>query len=169
MEEKSNHKSLFMIIILLLVVLLAAIAVAVVFIVRSNQDAIKNAANGQQEYTQGVVTITPADITPINLKDAISTNLLRSPDGSEHAIRLSVGVGVSDLDKKASAALITLLTDKEVIWRDVVLGLVRDNTKEDLEAPGGREQLKNDIKQKLSALYDTNLIVEVYVSDMIFQ
>ena len=163
-----NNKLMFIIIIALLVVLIGAIGVAAFLILRSNNNNAGEESEGTVVASEDV-RLTPKDITIVNLNEAISTNLLKGTDSKDHVIRLSVGVGVVNTDKKVSEELIALMTEKEVIWRDVVLGLVRDKTKEEMEKVDGRDTLKEEVKTTLQSLYDTNLIVEVYVSDIFIQ
>lgn len=101
--------------------------------------------------------------------EAIVTNLLEGPDGKKHVIKIKVNLGVnaSKKNKKDADALIATLTAQTVFLQDTVLGICRNKTFEELKRNDAQALLANEILLKLSDAFDTKLIAEVIINELI--
>lgn len=101
--------------------------------------------------------------------EAIVTNLLEGPDGKKHVIKIKVNLGVnaSKKNKKEADALIATLTAQTVFLQDTVLGICRNKTFEELKRNDAQALLANEILLKLSDAFDTKLIAEVIINELI--
>ena len=101
--------------------------------------------------------------------EAIVTNLLEGPDGKKHVIKIKVNLGVnaSKKNKKEADALITTLTAQTVFLQDTVLGICRNKTFEELKRNDAQALLANEILLKLSDAFDTKLMAEVIINELI--
>lgn len=161
-----KNKLMMIIIIVLLVVLLASVGVVSVFAFRMIT------ANGSEveENTPKPVVVLPIDkIWTYNLEDKISTNLTPGEDGSnKHVISVGVTIGVngSNAKDKAYTALIELIPTKDKVIASEALNVIRKKTYEELNTPEGQEILQDEILTRLQEVFDTNLIVTVYLYSM---
>ncbi len=158
--EKS--KIMFIVIIALLVILIGIIGfISFKAFSMLNADAETTAPPVEQS---NYVAIT--DIQTVALTSPISTNLKTGPSGLEYSIRVSVAIGVNMTDKDNSANLVTLLTEKEAIVRDICLSVITNMTYEELKAGDSQAILSKAILLRLQEDFETNLIYDVYVSDI---
>ena len=158
-----KNKPLMIIIIALLVTLLGAVGFASVFLLkisdRYTEGTVKPAETG--------IRLTVDQIEKVPLSSPISTNLY-SVNGVEHYVKINLSIGINNTDKKASPGMLESLNRNEMVTRDIVLSILRNQTFDDLSLPEGQELLKDHIKTRLQEEYDTNLIVQVYISDLAF-
>jgi flagellar basal body-associated protein FliL len=115
------------------------------------------------------VQLSINQIEKIPLAEEIATNLKRSENSAEHYVKIKLSIGVNNTHKKESPEIIESLAVNETVTRDIVLGILRNLTYEELSIPEGQDLLKEIIKTKLQEEYDTNLIVQVYISDLVLQ
>lgn len=101
--------------------------------------------------------------------EAIVTNLLEGPDGKKHVIKIKVNLGInaSKKNKKEADALIATLTAQTVFLQDTVLGICRNKTFEELKRNDAQALLANEILLKLSDAFNTKLIAEVIINELI--
>ncbi len=162
--EKS--KIMFIVIIALLVILIGIIgfiSFKAFSMINTDTETTNSAVEPQSNY----VAIT--DIQTVALSSPISTNLKTGPSGLEYSIRVSVAIGVNMTDEENSAALVTLLTEKEPIVRDICLSVITNMTYEELKAGDSQAILSKAILLRLQEEFETNLIYDVYVSDIYIQ
>jgi flagellar basal body-associated protein FliL len=107
------------------------------------------------------------EIDKVPLSSEITTNLMPGNDGAEHYVKVQLTIGVNNTDKKESPEIVESLTANESITRDIVLSILHNHTYEELRAPEGQELLKDNIKIRLREEYDTHLIYQVYISDLV--
>ncbi len=162
--EKS--KIMFIVIIALLVILIGIIGF-ISFKAFSMLNADTATSDQAVEQQSNYVAIT--DIQTVALSSPISTNLKTGPSGLEYSIRVSVAIGVNMTDPDNSAALVTLLTEKEPIVRDICLSVITNMTYEELKAGDSQAILSKAILLRLQEEFETNLIYDVYVSDIYIQ
>jgi len=158
------------IIIALLVILLGAVAFVSFYLFKTigkNTSETANAASEANTATP-VTKLTVDQIEKVPLSSPISTNLLTGDDGVEHYVKINLSIGVNNTDKKESPKMLTSLANNEMVVRDIILGILRNQTYEDLTLPEGQELLKDNIKSKLQDEFNSNLIVQVYISDLAF-
>ncbi len=162
--EKS--KIMFIIIIVLLVALIGIAS----FISIKLIGAIGNEEEGGGGSTQQVSTVVPIeDIKVINLATPISTNLKTGPSGIEYSIRLSIGIGVNNSDPKTGEPIVALLSANETIVRDICLSVITNMTYDEITAGDKQAILSKAILLRLQEEFETNLIYDVYVSDIYIQ
>lgn len=108
-------------------------------------------------------------IFPIG-ESAIITNLLEGPDGRKHVIKIKVNLGInaSKDNKKEADALIETLTAQTVFLEDTILGICRNKTYEELKRNDAQALLADEIHLKLSEAFDTKLIAEVIINELLF-
>ncbi len=162
--EKS--KIMFIVIIALLVILIGIIgfiSFKAFSMLNADVDTTENTVEQQSNY----VAIT--DIQTVKLSTPISTNLKTGPSGIEYNIRVSIAIGINMTDKENSANLVTLLTEKEPIVRDICLSVITNITYEELKSGDSQAILSKAILQRLQEEFETNLIYKVYVDDIYIQ
>ena len=161
-----KNKIGIILIILLLIILLFTISFGFFFIFKKI-----NNQNQQSDNVEFEQQIDVEDITLFSLTDSIYTNLFIGEDGREHVIKLSVNFGLDSSKKKAkeSQALMTTLTEKEAIVKDVIIGILRSETYEELIRVDTQEVLKEKILTEIQKEFNTDLIVKVYINDLVLQ
>lgn len=156
-----KNKAMMIAIIILLVVLLVTIGVGF-FITFKNLD--KSSAPKDEKPTavdQNNISLVTAD--------EIITNLRVGADEKTHTIKVKISLGIDTSDKKNSEEFITMLGEKDLVVSDVILGVLRNKTYEELNKGDAQEILRDEILGKLQQQFNTNLIVTVYVSDLFLQ
>nr|WP_317358317.1 flagellar basal body-associated FliL family protein [uncultured Tyzzerella sp.] len=162
-----KNKMGMILIIVLLVTLLILFAVGFGFLYK--------AMNKTGEQTDNNITVQQTvpieDITPFPIGEPILTNLLEGPDKKEHVIKVNVSLGINtskDTSKEAQKLLATLELQKSAI-KDIIIGVCRSKTYEEMKAPDARVVLKDEILLKLQEAFGTNLIVDVYIDELFYQ
>jgi flagellar basal body-associated protein FliL len=162
-------RKMMIIIILLLVILLGAIVGAAIYIVgQLNQQA----AESVTEFVPGgesVLQLKVDEITVYSLSTPINTNLQSEDTTSDvqRGIRASFGIGVDNRDVAAATEIVTQLTDKEVVARDIIIGILRNNSYEFFQDPASKDVISNTILVALQNAFGSNLIYKVYIGEMI--
>lgn len=159
-----KNKIMMIVIISLLLVLIGTIVGLSVYAMRF----LNKEAEEIPENTESV-TVEQSEIQLITLPDPISTNLAKGNDTKEHVIRLKVSVAVNMSEKKESPVLLQLLTDRTIVIQDVIIGVLRNKTYEELSATNTQEILREEILTKLQQEFNTNLISTVYISELFLQ
>lgn len=164
-----KNKVMMIIIIVLLVVLLGTIVG--VFLYTLNIIKQGNLQSSNREVVglvQEVPKLTVAEIETVPLSTAISTDLKISENGENHVIKLNVAIVVNNTDKKESPLIIELLKKNDALNTDLVLGILRNKTFEDIKQDG-EEVLKDELLTKLRETYESNLIYSVILNGIILQ
>lgn len=169
MAKKKGGKIGIILIILLLVVLLILFSVGFFLLYKTIQKG-----NEPKEPVKVVVEekIDREDITIFSVGDqAMVTNLLEGPDGKKHVIKLKVSLGIdsSKKNKKNADKLIEVLTAQTVVIEDTILGICRNKTIEELKRNDAQALLADEIKLRLSEIFDTNLIAEVIINEILHE
>ena len=159
-----KSKPLMIVIIALLVLVLGAISAASFFLIRSLGKNNAPVVSAEAPVTK----LTIDQIEKVPLKTPISTNLSAGHDGVEHYVKINLAIGVNNTDKNESPKMLSSLESNEMVVRDIVLGVLRSQTYEDLTVPEGQDLLKDNIKTQLQEEFNSNLIVQVYISDLAF-
>ena len=166
-EKAGSSKPMLTIIIILLVLLLGTMVGASLYILKEIR------AGGSASEGQAAASAPPAltidQVTKVPLS-TVSTNLRAGPDGTSGYVKLTLQVGVNNTVKKQSDAVIKSLADNEAVALDIVNGVLRDKTKEDLSGSdsNGMQSLKDEISDKLRQAFSTTLIVDVYVVEIAY-
>lgn len=159
-----KNKLGMILIIVLLVVLLILFAVGFTFLYK--------AMNKTEEAPVNEVvveeTLPLSDIINFPIGDPIITNLLEGPDQKRHVIKISVSLGINNSKKvsKETAKLTPVLEAQKPVIKDIIIGVCRSKTFEELNQTDARAVLKQEILLKLQEAFDTELIVEAYIDDI---
>lgn len=156
-----KNKIMMLSIIILLVVLLATIAAG--FFITLKKINQEPSAEGQ---VQTEAPASPEEIILFDVADSIYTNLKKGDDGKEHIIKLGVSLGIDNTDKKKGEPYKTELEAKIPMIKDTVIGILRNKTYDELQQADAQNILREEILERLQQDFNTNLIVNVYLSDM---
>jgi flagellar FliL protein len=159
-----KNRLMMLIIIVLLVILIGSVGAVSFYALKVLGHGPQQEAPAPEENTK----LSVEDIEKVQLSSPISTNLQVGSDGLDHYVKINLSVGVNNTDKKESPKMIETLTLNEMVTRDIILNILRSKTLDELFQPEGQEILKNSIKEALQMEYESNLIVQVYISDLAF-
>lgn len=169
MAKKKGGKLGIILIIVLLVFLLILFSVGFYLL----YNTIKKGNTNNEAVT--VVVEEKVDrediiIFPVG-EEAIITNLLKGPDGKTHVIKIKVNLGInaSKKNKKEADKLIEILNAQTVVIEDTILGICRNKTYEELERNDAQAVIADEIHLKLSEVFQTNLIAEVIINQLVFE
>jgi flagellar basal body-associated protein FliL len=158
-----KNKGMMMIIIVMLGLIIAAITVgAILLLGMMNNDQ----AHAQEEYPGYVQEISGQDIRTFTLSNDITTNLL-SPEGERHIVRVTVGIGINDIDEDEASDFIDMMLEREIAILDLVTGILRSTTRDQLAAVGGSEAVSDRILVTLQDYFGSQLIVRVYLGNLV--
>ncbi len=156
-----KNKIMMIIIIVLLVVLLGAI-VGVFIMFRG----VVNTSNAQNE---DVVIELPdvkfSDQTLVSIP-SISTNLATGEDGIPHTAKVELAYSVVN-NQEESADLIMLLGEKQLVVQSIALETIRSKTYEEMMRTDSQQMLEEEILKKLQDTFETNLIYNIIVYEII--
>ena len=162
-----GNKIMTIVIIVLLVLLLGAVGFVAIYGIQ----AINN--SGMVTENQGSIsvgkTLSQKDISLIKFSNPISSNLKKGADGEPHVASLTLSIGV-DNTEKTSEEMILLIEDREPVVREIVATLLSNVTYEELTEQYNftKEELKQNIMDKLKLEFATNLIVSI-TSEILYQ
>lgn len=162
-----KNKIGMILIIVLLVSLLILFAVGFTFLYKAMNKANEGGGNNiivQQELSM-------EDIKNFSIGDPIVTNLLKGQDKKDHVVKIDVSLGINtskDTSKEAEELIATLEEQKPVI-KDIIIGVCRSKTYEELNVTDARVVFKDEILLKLQETFATNLIVDVYIGEIFLQ
>jgi flagellar basal body-associated protein FliL len=159
-----KNKLMLIIIIVLLLVLLGTIVGVSIY----TFSAVKNPEiNHAAELPEGAAHLAQDQITTFKIAEPFKTNLLKGADGQEHVISVLVSFAISNVDEKANTELTEIITNSTELTKSKILKIIRDKTYEDLSQGGAsQEMLATDLLSVLQETFETNLITEVFVSEM---
>jgi len=159
-----NSKTMMIIILAVLVVLIGAIVAGVLLITSSINNAIAAEPQIVTEAIFAPEALGEADIRPFQLTSGgITTNLLTSPSETNRFVRLeSPAIGINNLDPDEAEEFILMIADREIIIVDIITGILRRSTAEQLNSLGGVDVLREEILISLQQAFNTHLIVRVY-------
>lgn len=161
-----EKNKLMMIIVIFVLLVLAGTIVGVSVYTLTVVNGAKG-EGGESIATGAVKELSPDQITIYNIDTPFKTNLLTGADGNDHVISVSVSFAVSNVNKKENKKLTETLESSDELTKSKILRVIRSKTAEELtEDVSGQEVLEDDILKVLQEVYETNLIVEVFVSEM---
>lgn len=162
-----KNKTGIILIIVLLVVLLVLIGVGFTLLyknINKPSSTDPNVAVVQEE-------LPISDIVNFSAGTPITTNLMQGEDASSHVIKVGVSLGINqskDVAKEAEE-LILLLTSKNEVVKDIIIGICRSKTFEELNRSDVSSILKEEMLVKFKETFNTELIVDVYIYDLFLQ
>lgn len=159
-----KNKTGMTLIIILLVILLILFGVGFASLYK-----VMNKAN--MNFTSNAVfkgQISMEDVTNFSLGDPIVTNLLEGSDKKRHVIKISASLGINTNKKvaKEAEALLGTLEAQKVVIKDIIIGVCRSKTFEELNKSDARQILKDEILLNLQNTFDNNLILDVYIDEI---
>ncbi len=158
MERKKLVMSVFIVLLLMLLGTIAGVSIYTYIAV--------NSTDGAQEI-QAAERLTPDQITTYKIDAPFKTNLLKGEDGNDHVISVLISFAISNINQDENKKLTELLDNSKDMAKSRVLRVIRDKTYEELSQGGAsQELLANDILAVLQESFETNLITEVFVSEM---
>lgn len=162
----AKNKLGVILIIVLLVILLLSFGVGFFLLYKTIQKGSK--VEQEVPVVENKIDRKDISIFPVG-ENSIVTNLLEGPDGKKHVIKIKVNLGINSgkKEKKKSEALKTLLSEQVVFVEDVIIGICRNKTFEELRRNDAQFLLANEIQKKLAEAFDTELISEVIINELI--
>ncbi len=157
-----KNKIMMILIIVLLVILLITIGVGFFL-------TFKNLNKGQTVEEEVKEPVKQEDIQLVTYDDSLYTNLRKGDDGKEHVIRVGFSLGIDISNKKESEAFMLVLSEKTPIVKDVIIGVLRNKTYEELQKSDAQAVLREEILEKLQQEFESNLIVTIYLSDLFLE
>lgn len=148
-------------VIIALVVLALAIGGSTFFVWRMISNNTVASAN-QTEEAQQV-------LKPIDLGDAILTNISTESGNVQHFAKVQVSIGVKASDEKAFTALSEQITANAASVRSELISTIGEQTYTMLNATNGKEKLADEIISRLNTLLDTDMICKVYFQEYFIQ
>lgn len=151
------------IIVALLVVLLVAIIIGFILVFNKFKTPIEDA---YEEIP--MVAISQEDIVLYSVGDqAIVTNLKSDSSGKNHVGKVKVSLGIDYTSKKEGEKIVAVLADKTPTLQDIIIGVLRSKTSEELRTEDVQDVLGDEILEKICEAFSTNLIVDVYFSELL--
>ena len=122
----------------------------------------KNAGSG------GTGEIPPEELELLMLAEVVTSNLEIGQDNIAHIVRAALTFEIHNKDDSYDT-FIENFNNKQVIIRDEIIKILRRTTYETLTQAGAQEQLSNEIKDTINALFDTQIIQKVYFAELFVQ
>jgi len=152
------------IVIVLLGIIIVALAAGFIFLFMQ-----MNTETPEAEIVYRDPALTEMDIRAVSLTNAVTTNLYQSPGGTRHVVRVDVGIGINDTDSAAADYFIANMMDREIAIMDRITNILRRTTRDELSTQDGMDLLADRILPTLQDLFDTRMIVRIYLGNMIVQ
>lgn len=128
---------------------------------------LTNQLNSKQD-TENQTTIESVIETEIySLTDDITTNI-KSDGNTKRLVNTAISFGIDKNDKNLATFKETL-KDKEIVVRNEVIKLLREQTFIELSEETAQEQLGEEIQRRVNNLLQTEMIKEVYFSKFFVQ
>lgn len=158
---EKNKLLMIIIIVLLLLILGVSVGFSVYTLTLFN-----NTKNQSAMTPIDPSALDPENITTYTVKDTFKTNLLKGSDNKDHLISVDISFAVTNVDKEASDTLLATLEANEPMIKSNILTVIRNRTAEELSGSDAPDVLGGHILKKLQEVFNTNLIVEVFVSSL---
>ena len=159
-----KNKFMMIIIIALLVLMMGTIVGVSLYILNLVNNQTQE-ADGTSRDPQAVKKLKVEEKTEISLGDPLSTNLQKGADGKDRFVKFSVSVYYDNTQKKESDDLYNILFLNVNKMRSIALNAAFNKTADELNHPDGFVLLANEIKDSLQSTFETNLIVEVDITE----
>ena len=164
-----KNKGMMIIIIVMLGLIIASIAAFTVLIFTGAFGTFLGNAAGVQQVTvveHSPHAITEQDIRYFELSSDITTNLL-SHEGGRHVVRVTVGIGINNLDESEASDFYYMLREREIVILDIATNILRRTTRDDLAVVGGTEVVAEEILTALQDAFGSQLIVRVRLGNLV--
>lgn len=159
-QSSGNNKFLMVVIVLLLVMILGGGIGMFVFVKSGN-------SNVNVSKNLSVSTVTNAEQNVVNVsdktysfKDEFLLNL--SDEGGKRYIKTSISIGYSSKNKKLDKEL----TEKDVVLKDIVVGILRSKKTTDFSK---EEDIKKEILSKINGVLENGRAENIYFTSLLIQ
>ena len=163
--EKS--KFMMIVIIALLVLMMGTIVTVSLYVLNLVQNQISEVDAEANRNPQAIRRLTVEELSEVAIGDKIQTNLLSGPDGKDRYAVFNLTVSFDNTQKRDSEAIGELLGRNVERIRSVALACARNKTYEDLIAADGHLVLANDIREQLQLVFESTLIYDVVVFELL--
>ena len=163
MEQKG--KGMMLVIIGMLGVIIAALVAGFIFLFSQ----INSEPGEGTIIVHEPPAVTEMDILAVNLSDSVQTNLYPSAGGTRHVVRADIGIGINNTDPDEAEEFMREMMAREIAIMDRITNILRRTTREELSTADGTDLLADRILLTLQDLFDTRMIVRVYISNLIAQ
>lgn len=162
MENKGN---LILIVVAVLVVIALGLSAVSVVLTSSVLKKIDATASGNSDSKDAQAI--PIDQTvDFEFSDSLIATILST--GSNKVANLSIDIGFKlDKENKKTNDIITLLGNNEGYLRDKISKILATKSMEDLQQPGFREELQQEILTLVKQELDTDAIIQVYFKNFL--
>lgn len=106
------------------------------------------------------------NIRLITYDESIYTELKIGDDNENHVIRESFTLAVDISDKDKSDSLISELLNKDSVVNSIITDILKNKTFEELKNPDSEANLKKEVLESLRQEFNSDLIVDVYLSNL---
>ncbi|MHC1750491.1 MAG: flagellar basal body-associated FliL family protein [Cellulosilyticaceae bacterium] len=137
--------------------------------VQKKLDTVQTQA--QQQDNQDVKNYNSEDLELIALKEAITSNIAEDESGVAHVAKVAIGFRV-DTKAKDYKDVSDVLTNKQIIIRDEIIRILREQTYEMMTRTGennAQDKLSTEILTKVNDLLGTTSIKEVRFGEFFVQ
>jgi len=157
-------KGMMLVIIGMLGVIIAALVAGFIFLFsQMDNDPSENG----NVVRHDPVAVTELDILVVPLNESVQTNLYVSPDGSRNIVRGDFGIGINNTDAEAAQDFMREMMEREIAIMDRITNILRRTTREELAHADGTDMLAERVLITLQELFDTRMIVRVYISNLV--
>ncbi len=111
------------------------------------------------------VDYVPTNIEVFKIEDAIIGNL--SGDNARYMLRMTVGFGVDADNKSDYKIFVADFEAKTIIIRDAIIGIIRNQTYEMMQAPDAKEKMAVEIRDVVNEIMGISAIYKIYFDDFI--
>ncbi len=145
------------------VIIIAIIAFLMMTVLSMKQASV------DQEKTKQVSTGKKKNdsLEIIELGDAITVNI-QDEQNTQHIVRIIVAFEINKKDKNYKKFVDSFDT-KNVVVRDEIIQVVREQTFEMMLRSDAQQKLKDEITQRVNKLLGTQMITQVYFGDFFVQ
>ncbi|MGL4736956.1 MAG: flagellar basal body-associated FliL family protein, partial [Cellulosilyticaceae bacterium] len=120
-----------------------------------------------QTTLENTNVIDSKNLELLNLQEPITVNII-DEIGKPHVARVVLALEV-DNKNKGYKAFVKTFSEKEIVVRDAVITLLREQTYEMMSRVDAQEKLSDEIVVKVNELLGTSAVQNVYFGDFFVQ
>jgi flagellar basal body-associated protein FliL len=124
-------------------------------------------SDDEQSKAVNISTKKNNSIDIIELGDAITVNI-QDEQGTQHIVRVVIAFGINKKDKNYKS-FAESFEAKNVVVRDEIIQVVREQTFEMMTRSDAQQKLKDEITQRVNKLFGTQIVTAVYFGDFFVQ
>ncbi len=148
---------------------IAAIVVLFIGMAAGGYYVVKKISASSEPAQTEVAESGPQDLQIFQLTEPITTNLMSEENpGKSHIIKVTVGFGVNKKSKDFKT-ISKEFSEKEMLVRDEIIQTLRDQSYENMTKSDAQKQLSETIVSRISTLFVTQAIEEIYFGEFFVQ